>query len=199
MPGKASFYHKNARVSGTLTVANDIVTESGIGAAAGTGNVATEKAGTTHQTVLTFTDMAIPVTDALAYASQKIYDFPEGRILIHGATANLTWGVSTARTTINDSASLTWAVGTVAASNITLSSTMVDIVPKTTKVLSAATTAYNTASTAALAASAQFDGTGTAKDAILNVGFETNTDIDADGSLKVSGTITIIWSFLGDF
>jgi|SRR5882762_9200584 len=200
MSNKFSYYHKNARVQGTLVLANDPVTESGIGASAGTGNAAVEKGmGPFHQTVLTLTDMQIPVTDALAYGSQKIYDFPEGRINIQGVVANLQWGVVGARTTINDSASLTWAIGTVAASNITLSSTMVDLLPKQTKVLSAATTAYNTAQGAALAASAQFDGTGTAKDAILNVGFETNTDIDADGILKVSGTVVITWQALGDF
>jgi hypothetical protein len=131
------------------------------------------------------------VTDALAYASLQLLDFPEGRILILGVTASLQFAVTSTRSsTINDSASLTWGLGTVAASNITLSSTMVDLLPKATKVLAAATTALNTASTNALAASAHFDGTATAKDAYLNVGFETGTDIDADGTLTATGVIT---------
>lgn len=177
---------------------------SGVGAVAGTGVTASEQGnGVVQQTVLSLAALSISVTDALAYASQKIYDFPEGRILILGVTGSLQWAVPTDRTattgTINDSASLTWALGTVAASNITLSGTMVDLIPKTTKVLAAATTALNTASTAALAASAQFDGTATPKDALLNVGFETNTDIDNDGTLTATGTITITWVNLGDY
>ncbi len=177
---------------------------AGVGAAAGTGVTASEQGnGIVQKTVLSLAAMPITVTDALAYASQKVYDFPEGRILILGVTASIQWAVTTDRAattgTINDSASLTWALGTVAASNITLSSTMVDLLPKTTKVLAAATTALNTASTAALAASAQFDGTATPKDALLNVGFETNTDIDNDGILTATGTITITWVALGDY
>jgi hypothetical protein len=159
-----------------------------------------EYGGTVHKTVFTLTAAAVPVTDALAYAGLKLYDFPEGRILVLGATASLQWAVTTDRsTTINDSASLTWALGTVTASNITLASTMVNLLPKATKVLAAATTALNTASTNALVASAQFDGTTTAIPAILNVGFETNTDIDADGTLAATGSITVVWISCGDY
>lgn len=174
---------------------------AGAGAKNGATVTASENGNATvHQTVLTLAATPVPVTDALAYASVKLYDFPEGRLSILGVTASVQWAVTTDRTTtINDSASLTWALGTAAASNITLATTMVDLCPKTTKVLAAATTALNTASTAALAAAAQFDGTGTAKDCYLNVGFETNTDIDADGTLTATGTITITWTLLGDF
>lgn len=172
----------------------------GIGAAAGTGNVATEKLGVVRQTVLTLTDMALTVTDALAYASQKVYDFPEGRLLVLGATANLRFGVTSDRaSTINDSAAMDWSVGTAAASNATLATTMLDLIPKVDHTLDGAVDAYTALAGGALAASAQFDGTGTAKDAYLNVSFPTGTDIDADGTLKVSGTITITWANLGDY
>lgn len=174
-------------------------------AGAGTKNGATVTAaeygdGTVHQTVLTLAETPIAVTDANAYGSVKLYDLPEGRILVLGVTASIQWAVTSARAgTINDNASLTWALGTAAASNATLSSTMVDLAPKTTKVLAAATTELNTASTAALAASAHFDGTGTAKDVYLNAAFETGTDIDADGTLAATGTVTITWINLGDY
>lgn len=161
---------------------------------------AVEHGGTVHKTVLSLSAASISVADAQAYGGLKVYDFPEGRILILGVTGSLQWAVSSDRsTTINDSASLTWGLGTATASNATLATTMVDLLPKTTKVLSAATTDLNTASTAALSASAQFDGTGTAKDAYVNVAFETGTDIDANGTLEATGTITVTWVNLGDF
>lgn len=156
--------------------------------------------GVVQKTVLTFDAMELAVTDALAYASKQLYDFPEGRILVLGATGSLQFAVGSARAgTINDDASLTWALGTAAASNITLSGTMVNLLPKATKVLEAADDEYNTASTNALAASAHIDGTGTALDAYLNVGFETNTQIDGDGLLLITGSITVTWLNLGDY
>ncbi len=156
--------------------------------------------GPVRQTLVNLRGMQVAVTDAFAYASQDVYNFPEGRILVQGVTASLQWAVLTTRSsTINDSASLTWALGTVAASNITLTGAMIDLAAKATKVLAAGTTDLNGASTTALAASAQFDGTGTAKICRLNVGFETNTDIDADGTLAATGFILITWTHLGDF
>lgn len=156
--------------------------------------------GFVHQTTFTFSAVALAVTDALAYASKLIYTFPEGRINILGTTGSLQFAVTTDRsTTINDSASLTWSLGSAAASNVALTSTMVNELPLATKVLSAATTALNTASTNALAASAQLDGTTTPVPVYLNAAFATTTDIDADGSLSVTGTITISWVNLGDY
>lgn len=182
-----------------------ILTKNGAistGVAAVTGLTATDVCldGVHHQTTFTLAAVALAVTDALAYASKKLFDFPEGRILVEGATGSLQFAVTSDRsTTINDSASLTWSLGSVAASNIALTSTMVDQLPLATKVLSAATTALNTASTNKLAASAQFDGTGTPIAAYLNTAFATNTDIDADGTMTATGSITITWTQLGDY
>jgi hypothetical protein len=163
----------------------------------------------TNKLVVNLTKVPITVTDALAYGSLQLIDFAAGRLQFLGCTASIQWAVSdvnAAGTTvtraagINDSASLTWALGTAAASNITLASTMIDINAKATKVLSAATTAFNTASTSPLAAaSSQLDGTATAKDMFLNVGFETNTDIDADGVLWATGFITLVYANFGDY
>lgn len=172
----------------------------GVGAVAGTGNIASETVGGVHRTTITLSAMALTVTDALAYASQKLYDFPAGRILIMGTTGSLAFSVTSARaSTINDNAAMDWSVGSAAASNVTLATTMVDLLPKVDKTLDGAVAAFTTASTGALAASAQFDGTGTALDAYLNVSFPTVTDIDGDGALAITGTITITWVNLGDF
>lgn len=162
--------------------------------------VADNGVGVVNQTVITLSALEIAVTDTNAYGSQKVYDFPAGRILVLGVTGSIQWAVTSDRTTtINASAGLTWALGSAAASNATLATTMVDLLPKTSKTLSASAAALNTASTGALASSAPFDGTATAIDAYLNVGFETATDIDADGTLTATGTLKITWINLGDY
>lgn len=177
-------------------------------AAAREAGVAVPKAGLTAvtagrggswRTVFTFNAMQIPVTDALAYASQKIFDFADGKIRIKGGTAKLQFAVLTARaSTINDSASLTWGFGSAAASAATLATTMQNIIAVTTRTLDGATTALSTASTADVAAAATLDGTSTAIDGYLNVSFATGTDIDGDGTLAVTGFITLLWENWGD-
>lgn len=194
-------FRELSRVDGSYLVTDDL-TNGGAAAQPAVGSITVKEVqfGHLHQTTLTLNALGMTVTDALAYLGKKIYDFPEGRIAIAGVTASIRWAVTSTRaSTINDSASLTWALGSVTASAATLATTMVDLLPKTTKVLAAATTALNTASTAALAATAQFDGTTTALDMFLNVGFETGTDIDGDGTMTATGTITITWAHLGDY
>lgn len=188
-------------IMGNVVKDTQAQTTAGVGAASvGTVTAVEYGGGLVHQTVLSLAAVPLAVADADAFGSQKIYDFPEGRILILGVTASVQFAVTSTRAgTINDSASLTWALGSAAASAATLATTMVDELPKTTKVLAAATTALNTASTAALASSAQFDGTATAKDMFLNVGFETGTDIDGDGTMTATGTVTVTWINLGDY
>jgi hypothetical protein len=155
--------------------------------------------GGSFSTVFTFNAMQLPVTDALAYAGLKIFDFADGKIRIVGGTARMQFAVLTARAaTINDNASLTWGLGTVTASSITLATTMQNIIPVTTRTLDGATTALSTASTADVVAAATFDGTTTAIDLFLNVAFATNTDIDADGTLAITGKITLRWENWGD-
>lgn len=152
-----------------------------------------------YQITLTLTDMLITVTDALAYASQKLLDLPEGRTYIKGGVASLKFGVTTDRAgTINDSAAMDWSIGTAAASNVTLAGTMLDIVAKQDHTLDGAVAAYTALVNANVAAAAFYDGTGTAKDVYLNVSFPTGTDIDADGILKVSGKIVLNVEMMGD-
>ncbi len=185
-------------VDAVAGVSSDVL---GVGVVNGAGVSVVESGnGIAQKTVLTLTNHLIAVTDALAYAGSKIYDFPEGRILILGVTVSLAFGVTGTRaSTINANAAMDYALGTVTASTTALATTMVDLLPKVDHTLDGVDDAYTTAAGAALAASAQFDGTGTPKDMFLNVAFPTGTDIDADGELKVLGTITIHWINLGDF
>lgn len=171
------------------------------GAKVGATVTATELGnGTVQKTTLTLAATPLAITDASAFGNVQLYDFPAGRILILGTTASIQWAVTSDRTTtINLNAAFDWALGTAVASNVTLATTMVDLLPKQDKTLSVADAGLNTASTGALAASAQFDGTGTAVDMYLNGAFPTTTDIDGDGTMTATGTVTVTWINLGDY
>jgi len=155
--------------------------------------------GGSYRTVFSFNAMPVPVTDALAYAAQKIFDFLDGKVRIKGGTARLQFAVLTTRaSTINDNAALTWSLGSVAASSATLAGTMVNVLASTGRTLDGAGAALSTASTADIAAAATLDGTVTPVDLYLNLAFATGTDIDADGTVAVTGAITLLWENWGD-
>jgi hypothetical protein len=152
------------------------------------------------RTVITLTAMQIAVTDALAYASQKLFDFAAGKIRIKGGTASMSFAVLTTRaSTINASAAMDWSLGTAAeASDTTLDSTQANVIAKQDHTLDGTNAAYTTAQAVDVAAAATHDGTSSAIDLILNVSFPTGTDIDGDGTLAVNGTITVLWENWGD-
>lgn len=186
-------------IVGPTTVAQ--TTTVNVGAASGTGNVATEFGNSVvHQTLLTLTDTPVAVADATQYGGTKIYTFPEGRILVLGVTASVAPKTTTAiATTINSGVAGALSIGTVTASAITLATTMADLLPSTAIVTSTVINVAAATVTGALAASAQFDGTATAKAAFLNTSITTATDIDADGTIAYGGTVRISWVFLGDY
>ena len=76
---------------------------------------------------------------------------------------------------------------------------MADLLPSTAFTSSTVINVAGTAVSAALAASAQFDGTTTAKDVYLNTAYATTTDVDADATQTISGTVNITWVQLGDY
>lgn len=184
----------------TLTTTTQL-TSGNVGAAAATGNVATERGNAVvHQTLLTLTGVAMTLADATVGGGVKIYDFPQGRILILGATGTMTFTTtSTLASTLNASVTGNWGVGTVTQANGTLATTEQDIIPTTNFTSSATINVAGSTTSAALAASAQFDGTSTAKDAFLNVGIAGATDIDGDATVTATGTVLITWAFLGDY
>lgn len=196
-----------AYTSGAVTYTAKSVDPSNLSSLAGAGApngshvyASEESDGYVHKTTLNFSGQRLTVTDALAYLGTKIYDFPRGRILLLGTLGSLVFQVTSARAgTINLNAAMDWALGSVAASNITLASTMLDMLPKVDKTLDAADDGFHTASTGALVASAQFDGTSTPVDMFLNLSFPTNTEIDADGTMTVTGQIVFHWINLGEF
>jgi hypothetical protein len=193
----------NETIAGTKTLSSDLQTSSGVGAAAGTGVAATEKGdGNLHKTVLTFTDAAVVLADeagVVAYGGLKVYDFPAGAILVLGAVLDVDLTKSSAG--VEDTWDGDVGVGTTTADNdASLATTEQDIIPTTATPQAAdgATTA-NAQSTAT--ENKVHDGTGTAKDAYVNL-LVDDDDHDVAGTacnLIMNGTLTICWVNLGDY
>lgn len=174
---------------------------SGVGAVpaalAATVTASEQGSGATRRTVITLSGLsqAIP-NGASEWCGTDIYDFPAGRILVHGVTASLTpTTTTTIATTVTSGATGAIAIGTVTDDG-THSTTKVDLLPDTAYTSSTVINVAAATVTAALAASAQFDGTATAKKAFLNNKIAVNS---ADGAVSWSGTITITWTNLGDY
>ena len=165
-----------------------------------TVSVKHEQFGPFVKSTFTLANVAQSVVNGTEYQGTKIYDFPEGRLLVLGVTATLQQKTTSAlASTINASSTGAVSLGTATASATTLSSTMADLLPSTAFTSSATVNVAGTAVKGALAASAHFDGTTTAKDMYLNTAYATTTDVDGDGTQTISGTVVVVWVNLGDY
>lgn len=175
---------------------------SGAGAAAGTNVTAAENGDSlVHQTVLTLaaTPVTVANTTGASFGSQKLYDFPEGRILVLGTTAYFS-EISWAGQDIGTGGSGDYSLGTTATSDATLDSTDVDLLPSSAMLDPFVAGVGRSNAGTALAAAAQFDGTATPKDAYLNVIIDDADVADAaSDTVLFTGTVKITWINLGDF
>lgn len=183
---------------GTLLVKEGgvLALEDGVGAVAGTGVSVTERMGVVHRTVISIDALSITMTDATTagcHGSQKVYDFPEGNVLVLGATTDLQ--ITAGAGGITDTASVVGAVGSVAAAtdNATLTSTEANIVPSTAATLTGGAGNCDGQSTGV----AVLDGTAAAAAAYLNFAVP-DAGSSASDTLTVSGTIELAWMSLGD-
>ena len=176
-------------------------TTEAVGAKNGSTVTATEYGiGPVHQTLLTLAATPLTMTDAAQGAGVKIYDFPEGRILVLGATGTMAFTTtSTLASTLNASVTANWGVGTVVQVNGTLATTEQNLIPTTNCTASATINVAGSTTSAPLAVSAQFEGTTTPVDAYLNIGVATSTDIDGDATVTATGTVNLTWIKLGDY
>ena len=159
-----------------------------------------EQFGSFHYVKLTLDNVPQAVVNGTEYQGTKIFTFPEGRILVLGVTATLRQKTTSAlASTLNASSTGAIALGTAAASNVSLTSTMVNLLPSTAFTSSATVNVPGTAVSAALAASAHFDGTTTAIPVYLNTAYATTTDVDGDATQTISGTINMVYVYLGDY
>jgi hypothetical protein len=140
------------------------------------------------------------VVNGTEYQSTLLYTFPEGRVNVLGVTATLQQKTtSVIASTLNSGVTGAIALGTAAASATALTGTMVDLLPSTAFASSTVINVAGTAVSAALAAAAQFDGTSAAKVMRLNTAYATTTDVDADATQTISGTIRLTYIWLGDY
>lgn len=174
-----------------------------VGAVSATTVAATETTnGYIRRTSLRLSATSIAMVAATVQGGgTKIYDFPEGRILILGVTASIApTTTSTIATTVESGVIGVWSIGTaVAAANAALTSTEADLLPSTAWTSSTTINVAAATVTGALVASAQFDGTTTAKDVYLNACVTTGSEIDNNGTVTWDGTVNITWVFLGDY
>lgn len=182
------------------------VTSMGAGAANGATVVATETGDSVmRRTVLTCTATPVTITDDPAVAQYggtgKVYDFPEGLLCIVGAVVDgaITLGVTGTITT-------TWgggiALGTAdATTGATLVGTEADIMPEVNVAAATASVATVDAVSVATALTESgarwLDGTTTAKDLYLNLVVD-DSGTHTSGTGTFTGTVTLIWTNLGD-
>ena len=152
--------------------------------------------GAFRTTVLTLAAMPITVVGAtgVGFGSTKLYDFPEGRILILGTVATLAFPITSTEGDLADTADGDFLMGSTGEEDGTMDrATDLDILPKT----STAANALSTAVESALAASAQIDGRTTAVDAYLSLCID-DAETDETSICGATGTIEITWINLGD-
>ena len=186
-----------------LGVGADMAAAAAIGAVAGVGNTAVVDRAGVQRVIITLEDLTIAGIDetgVTAYCSQKIYDFPEGAILMLGATMDLV--ITKSSLGVDNNAAGDIGLGSVAANNdaTPLATTEQNIIPNTATLLSGgAMAACHAQSTAT--ENAVLDGTGTAIDVFLNVLVDDgNQDINTTPcDLIFNGTITLTFVNLGDY
>lgn len=180
------------------TAVETLLATATAGAKNGSTVTATETEGIVQKTVLTLAAVPITVRDTQQGGGVKIYDFPEGRIAFLGATGSIALTTTSAiASTLNAGVTCNWGVGSTTQANATLATTEQNII-QVANVTSSATINVAGAASTSFGAATALDGTGTAIDAYLNVAVAGATDIDADATVTVSGTITIHWLNLGD-
>lgn len=197
----------NAKATGRWMRANAVLPLGSAlpqAAAPASGSVTISHKGLSNGVCLTTITLAaarLTVTDAAGSGSSgslKLFDFPEGTILALGSRMNFTaFAEGSALTTAAGDAAFVMALGSAAANagDGALTGTEVDITGAATGTITlAGGTGTGTKHTATPAA---IDGTGTAVPCYLNWSGSAAT-IDANSTIDVTGTISILWSWLGD-
>lgn len=191
--------------AGVMSSTSAMETTAGVGAKNGATVAVQEKGdGVIHQTVLTLSSTPCPivsVTTGAGVGGIKVYDAPEGHWRLIGATASLSLLVASAKEAdyTDNTPEGDYGVGTVTMANADAMGTDAtddDICTATTFTMTAFAQA---AKGLAPEAAANFDGTSTAKDIVVNCLVDAaDIDDDTTSEIEVSGTITLTWINLGD-
>lgn len=152
-----------------------------------------------HQTILTLTATPVTITDDAGVAqyggTAKLYDFPDGAILIQGAVINGNLTLGTTGTIINTYTGDNALGSATATTGATLTGTEADILASTANTIATAKVAP--IKSISLVSPLVYDGTTTALDLYLN--FAIADDVThTSGTGTFTGTITVTWANLGD-
>lgn len=166
------------------------------GAVNGTTVSAAQQATAVHTTTITCDDTPVTITyggsGTNSVGGVKIYDMPEGRVLVLGVTVEDMTVAPVAAMGFAGTDGGDFSVGTAVASGTSLTSTGADLCPSTS------IDAITNVTDSALAASAQFDGTSTAKDIYANFLVDAD-DITNNATMTFDATVKVTWINLGDY
>lgn len=169
-------------------------------ATSGTISLVDERAGSLYCSTFTLNAARVPITDAAGSGSHgtlKLYDFPEGYIRILGSSQNYTaFAEGAALTGGAGDAVFEIGLGTAAiaaAADGALGATNDNIGTDINVTLSGGTATGKDGT----ATNIMHDGTATALDLNLNIS-GTAATIDATSHLDVTGTIKVLWAYMGD-
>ena len=166
--------------------------------------------GAVHKTILTLDEVAVAITDGTtpatdaAWGTKLLYTLPTGRVLLFGSHQVYPVGgleaVTGGGTGLSSTADLEIGVGSAARANGTnfaLQTTEENICASAdANLVAKLSDAIETTTSTAVAI---FDGTTTPLGLHLNVvGLGDDDSGETADVLKVSGTITIVWTLLGD-
>jgi len=165
--------------------------------------------GAMHKTVFTFDEVEIASTDGStgshgAWGTLKLYTFPVGRLVRYGAHVVFPAGklVATSALGFTETSDFEIGVGFVASADEEVfglnDGTQEDIIAA---IVCKLTTGFisNALESSADIGAAVFDGTASA--GTINLNFRALGDADHDGladALTVTGTLTVLWTCLGD-
>lgn len=176
-------------------------TAATVGAPA-TGYTAVSTIGNTGliKTVITVPATAFVVVGGATGVGElgaKIYDFPEGQILLLGGGG--TYTVTEADANITATAVVDVSVGTAAVAGgddaLGADATDDDLIDTASLTMSSSTATGSGVSNTSVA---KFDGTATAIDAYLNVSVQDAGISNDSATVTISGTVTLYWMLLGD-
>lgn len=138
-------------------------------------------------TVLTLTAQTVTASAANDYGSLLLWTFPASQVLVLGSSVALT--STQAGFASNNGTDITFALGSAAASNASLTSTMVDFVPSTA---GTGTTAGTIAATSSPTEGPKFKAASTAIYFNMQNPVTTGT-----GTLTLTGTVKLVWMDIG--
>ena len=165
--------------------------------------VSHKQLGSQIQSTFTLTNVPQSVVNGTEYQSTLLFTFPKGKISNVGSELTIAQKTtSVVADTLNASSTGAISLGTAAASNVALTSTMANFVPSTAFVSSATINVAGTAVTGYKDEVADdnikvLDGSSTAKTLYLNTAYATTANVDADATQTLTGTITVVWQFWG--